>query len=78
MELSFWGQVGAAVGFVLALIDYALLVGVLAPMLRRGVESRTAEEQAVLERQLARLRWAFLAAFPLFIVLGYYAGSSLG
>jgi hypothetical protein len=79
VEYSLPGLLGAAVGIVLGLINYGVIVGFVQKRLRALDKSQTAEERADFERKLSIMRRTILAVDILvFGAVGYWFGATLG
>jgi hypothetical protein len=79
VEYSLPGLLGAAVGIVLGLINYGVIVGLVQKRLRALDKAQTAEERADFERKLSIMRRTILAVDILaFGAVGYWFGATLG
>ena len=78
MELSLAGLVGAAVGTVIAVINYGVLIGYVERGLRRHDTSQTPQERHEFERKLGLMRRLVLTSeIALFAAVGYWFGSAM-
>jgi hypothetical protein len=79
VEYSLPGLLGAAVGIVLGLINYGVIVGFVQKRLHALDKSQTFEERADFERKLSIMRRTILAVDILaFGAVGYWFGATLG
>ena len=79
MELSLPGLIGAAIGLVLALINYGVIVTFVEQRLRALDDSKTDAERAVFERKIQIMRQTILwLDIVVFAALGYWFGQTLG
>jgi hypothetical protein len=76
LDLSLVGLIGAIAGTAVAATVYGPLVTVVERAFRARSETRTADERATFEREIAALRRAVLALdMLLFAGLGYWLGA---
>jgi hypothetical protein len=79
MELSLAGLVGAVVGTVLGVINYAVIVGFVESRLRALDKSETAAEREDFERRISIMRRLILG-IDVFVLggVGYWFGKTIG
>jgi hypothetical protein len=79
MELSLAGLVGAFVGVVLGVINYAVIVGFVESRLRALDKSETAAEREDFERRISIMRRLILG-IDVFVLgaVGYWFGKTIG
>jgi hypothetical protein len=79
MELSLAGLLGAFVGTVLGVINYAVIVGFVERRLRALDTSQTPAERAEFERKISILRRTVLGIdIVVFAAIGYWFGRTVG
>jgi hypothetical protein len=79
MELSLPGLLGAFVGTVLGVINYAVIVGFVESRLRALDKSETAAEREEFERKISIMRRTILGLdIFVFVGVGYVVGKTLG
>ena len=79
MELSPAGLVGAVVGTVIGVINYAVVLGFVETRLRKLDRSQTSAEREEFERKLSLMRRIVLAIdIVAFSALGYWLGRTVG
>jgi hypothetical protein len=79
MELSLAGFVGAVIGTVLGVINFAMVVGFVERRLRALDKSQTAQECEEFERKLSVMRRTILGIdIVAFSAVGYWLGKTLG
>ena len=79
MELSLAGLLGAFVGTVLGVINYAVIVGFVERRLRALDASQTAAEREEFERKISVLRRTVLGIdIVVFAAVGYWFGKTVG
>ena len=79
MELSLPGLLGAMLGTVIGVINYAVIIRIVEPRLRALDKSQSREELDEFERKISLMRRIILAIEVLvFAALGYYAGRYVG
>ena len=79
MDAFGWGLVGAAVGLIIGIVEYRVLVGVIVDRLRATEAGKPAHERALFEAKLATFRKLFFAASVLaYPVVGYFLGRTFG
>ena len=78
MGLSLPGLLGAFVGIVLGMLNYAVIVGFVTGRLRALDKSQTAAEREEFERKLSLMRRIILAMdVILFGLVGYWFGQTV-
>ena len=77
MDSTTYGLIGAAVGFVWALVDYLILLPLVIGPLRRGMQELVGEDRDKLARRVSLLQVIFAAQFIVFPVIGYFIGRVL-
>jgi hypothetical protein len=79
MDLSPSGLLGAMLGTIVGVLNYAVFLRVLVPRLRALDKSQSREEREEFERKMSLMRRIILAAdVVLFAAVGYYAGRFIG
>jgi hypothetical protein len=79
MELSLAGLLGALVGTVLGVINYAVIVGFVESRLRALDKSETAAEREEFERKISLMRRIILGLdIFVFAGVGYVVGKTIG
>ena len=79
MELSPAGFVGAVVGTIIGVINYAAVVAFVESRLRKLDRSQTSAEREEFERKLSLLRRLVLGIdIVVFAALGYWLGRTVG
>ena len=79
MELSPAGFVGAVVGTIIGVINYAAVVAFVESRLRKLDRSQTSAEREEFERKLSLLRRLVLGIdIVVFAALGYWFGRTVG
>jgi hypothetical protein len=79
MELSLAGLVGALVGTILGVINYALIVGFVESRLRALDKSQPGAEREEFERKISVMRRTILGLdIFVFAGVGYVVGKTLG
>ena len=79
MDALGWGLVGAAIGLVIGIVEYRVLVGIVIDRLRATEIGKPAEERALFEAKLVTFRRLFFAASVLaYPVVGYFLGRTFG
>ncbi len=79
MELSLAGLLGAFLGTVLGVINYAVIVGFVEGRLRALDTSQTAGEREEFERKISVLRRTVLGIdIVVFAAVGYWFGKTVG
>jgi hypothetical protein len=79
MELSLAGLIGAFVGTVLGVINYAVIVGFVESRLRALDKSAPGTEQEEFERKISIMRRTILGIdIFVFAGLGYWFGKTIG
>ena len=79
MELSLSGLIGAVVGTVLGVINYAVIVGFVEARLRALDKSQTAAEREEFERKISVMRRLVLGIDIVVLAsIGYWFGTTLG
>jgi hypothetical protein len=79
MELSLAGLLGAFVGCVLGVINYAVIVGFVEGRLRALEKAQGAAERAAFERKISLMRRIILGVdIVLFAAVGYWFGKTMG
>jgi hypothetical protein len=79
MELSLAGLLGAFIGTVLGVINYAVIVGFVERRLRALDTSQTAAEREEFERKISVLRRTVLGIdIVVFAAVGYWFGKTVG
>jgi hypothetical protein len=79
MELSLPGLIGAFVGTVLGVINYAVIVGFVESRLRALDKSETAAEREEFERKISLMRRIILGLdIFVFAGVGYVFGKTIG
>jgi hypothetical protein len=79
MELSLAGLLGAFVGTVLGVINYAVIVGFVESRLRALDKSETAAEREEFERKISLMRRIILGLdIFVFAGVGYVVGKTIG
>jgi predicted DNA-binding transcriptional regulator len=79
LEFSTAGLVGAVIGTVIGVINYAVVVGFVQMRLRKLDRSQTSAEREEFERKLALMRRIVLALdIVVFSALGYWLGRTVG
>jgi hypothetical protein len=79
MDVSVPGWIGAFVGAVIGVINYAVVVAFVEKRLRALDDSRTPAERAEFERKIALMRHMILAIeVAAFAAVGYWFGRTIG
>ena len=79
MELSPAGFIGAVIGTVVGVVNYAVVVGVVQTRLRKLDRSETSAEREEFEKKLSLMRRMVLAIdIVVFAALGYWFGRTVG
>jgi len=79
MEFSLPGLIGAAIGVVLAVINYGVIVGFVESRLRALDKSDTPEARAEFEHKIMLMRRIILGLdLVVFAALGYWFGQTMG
>ena len=79
MELSPAGFVGAVIGTIIGVINYAAVVAFVESRLRKLDRSQTSAEREEFERKLSLLRRLVLGIdIVVFAALGYWFGRTVG
>ena len=79
MELSLPGLVGALVGTILGVINYAVIVGFVESRLRALDKSETTAEREEFERKISLMRRIILGIdIFVFAGVGYVVGKTIG
>jgi hypothetical protein len=79
MDLSPAGLLGAMLGTIVGVLNYAVFLRVLVPRLRALDKSQSREERDEFERKMSLMRRIILGAdVVLFAAVGYYAGRYIG
>jgi hypothetical protein len=77
MDITSYGFIGAAVGFVWALVDYLVLMPLILRPLRAGLAELTGADRDKLARRISLLQVLFAVQFVVFPVIGYFIGRTL-
>jgi hypothetical protein len=79
MDFSLPGLIGAAVGIVIGVINYAMIVSFVEKRLRALDKSQSAAELAEFERKISLMRRIVLGVDVLvFAAVGYWFGRTMG
>ena len=79
MDISLAGWIGAFVGAVLGVINYAVVVSFVEKRLRALDKSQTPEERAEFERKVSLMRRLILGIeITAFAAIGYWFGRTIG
>ena len=79
MVFSLAGLIGAFIGVVIGVINYAIVVPIVERSMRRLDRSQTAAEREDFERRISLFRRLVLGLdIVLFSVIGYVAGRTFG
>jgi p-aminobenzoyl-glutamate transporter AbgT len=79
MDLSLLALVGAMLGTVIGVINYAIIMRIVEPRLRALDKSQTSEERDEFERKISLMRRIVLAIeVAVFAAVGYYTGRFIG
>ena len=79
MEFSLAGLIGAMIGTVIGVVNYAVVVGFVEQRLRALDKSQTPDERAEFERKIALMRRIILGLDILaFGGIGYLFGKTVG
>jgi hypothetical protein len=79
MAFSLPGLIGAFIGIVLGVMNYAVIVGFTEKRLRALDKSETAEAKAEFERKISLMRRLILGMdIVVFGAIGYWFGSVMG
>jgi len=79
VELSPAGFIGAVIGTVVGVVNYAVVVGVVQTRLRKLDRSETSAEREEFEKKLSLMRRMVLAIdIVVFAALGYWFGRTVG
>jgi predicted DNA-binding transcriptional regulator len=79
MDFSLPGLIGGAVGIVIGVINYGVIVTFLEKRLRALDKSQSAQERADFEHKISLLRRIVLAAeVIMFAAIGYWFGWTIG
>ena len=79
MAFSLPGLIGAFIGIVLGVMNYAVIVGFTEKRLRALDKSETAEAKAEFERKISLMRRIILGTdIVVFGAIGYWFGRTIG
>jgi hypothetical protein len=79
MDYSLPGLLGAFLGTVLGVINYAVIIGFVTGRLRARAAPKTDRDRAELEHTMSWVRQLVLAAdIVIFAAIGYWLGQAIG